>query len=62
MVSCGITGFKLIKLPPKNDAGDTARKPLKPLCTIHIVCALHEQQCTIPHVQNKSEKCKFILR
>ena len=28
---------------------------------IPVVCALHEQQCTIPHVQNKSEKCKFIL-
>ncbi len=46
MVLYGISGFKPIKLPPKIEAGDTARKPLKPLCTIHIVCAQHELKHT----------------
>ena len=32
-----IAGFKPIKLPPKINAGDTARKPLKPLCTIQLL-------------------------
>ncbi len=37
MVPYGIAYFKPIKLPPKIEAGDASRKPLKPLCTIHIV-------------------------
>ena len=49
MVSYGISGLKPINLPPEFDAGGTARKPLKPLCTIHIVvlsCIIHYSKAT----------------
>lgn len=37
MILQGIAGIKPVKLPPKTNAGDTVRKPLKPLRIIHIV-------------------------
>ena len=43
MVPCGITKRFPINLHLLFLRATDARKPLKPACTIHIVCALHEQ-------------------